>query len=375
MKRLLVLISVFLASACVGLVIGVSVVMATSDQSLDAILQKFTTLDWMEIVIPLMAVFIGLYIGAILHIIVHEAGHLVAGLKCGYKFVSFRILNLTFVKENGKLTVKRFGLKGTGGQCLLTPPDIPTEDVPVVAYNLGGVTSNILLSAVFVALGLLFKDSSFASTSLLLAAAVGIVLALMNGIPMKLGGFPNDGYNALKLNKNKASKNALLSILRANALVQYGTRPSELSDNLFKGMEGYDSSNPLEANHLLFYASVLDDRGARTKAESIYRDIANKNKGILQLEAKCGLAVNLLLKDRTEEAKALLDKRDMVMVNSYKKMQSSKMTLLCLLALKVDKDREKAESIYNELKEKQGHYLMQGEVRMDLTMMERVLNI
>ncbi len=42
----------------------------------------------------------------ILHIIVHEAGHLFFGLLSGYKFISFRAFDFKIIKdENGKLKV------------------------------------------------------------------------------------------------------------------------------------------------------------------------------------------------------------------------------------------------------------------------------
>lgn len=74
----------------------------------------------------------------------HEAGHLVCGLLSGYKFVSFRIFNLTFIKSDGKIKIKRYSIAGTGGQCLLTPPDLPIERIPTGWYNFGGVLFNII---------------------------------------------------------------------------------------------------------------------------------------------------------------------------------------------------------------------------------------
>ena len=41
--------------------------------------------------ISLAVLLLGMYIGIFLHIVIHEAGHLVFGLKSGYQFSSFRI--------------------------------------------------------------------------------------------------------------------------------------------------------------------------------------------------------------------------------------------------------------------------------------------
>ena len=92
-----------------------------------------------------------------LQVLLHEGGHLVCGLATGYRFVSFRIFNLTFIRKDGKLCIKRFSLAGTGGQCLLTPPERPLEDIPTTLYNLGGVLAN-LLTAILAFLPLLTVD-------------------------------------------------------------------------------------------------------------------------------------------------------------------------------------------------------------------------
>ena len=52
---------------------------------------------------------LSLLVSFFLQIIIHEAGHLVMGLFSGYRFVSFRIMNLLITKNTkGKLQVKKF---------------------------------------------------------------------------------------------------------------------------------------------------------------------------------------------------------------------------------------------------------------------------
>lgn len=78
-----------------------------------------------------------------LQIILHEGGHLVCGLLSGYRFVSFRIGSWMLQKENGKLCLHRYTLAGTGGQCLLAPPEMTNGKMPYQLYNLGGVLMNL----------------------------------------------------------------------------------------------------------------------------------------------------------------------------------------------------------------------------------------
>ena len=44
----------------------------------------------------------GFYFSAFIQIILHEGGHLIAGLMSGYRFVSFRVLSMIWVRQNDR---------------------------------------------------------------------------------------------------------------------------------------------------------------------------------------------------------------------------------------------------------------------------------
>ena len=149
--------------------------------------------------------FVSMYIAMYIQIAVHEAGHLVFGLATGYEFCSYRLGKLMWVKQNGKLSFKRYSLSGTGGQCLMSPPEIKDGKMPVVLYNLGGSIMNLFAAAVSVILFLLLRDAPVVSTIFLMSTVIGVFFAALNGIPMRLGTIDNDGYNALSIRKNENS--------------------------------------------------------------------------------------------------------------------------------------------------------------------------
>ena len=66
------------------------------------------------------------YAAFVLQTIIHEGGHLVFGLLTGYRFCSFRIFNLMWIRGKEGIRFKRLSLAGTGGQCLMAFPE--TED-------------------------------------------------------------------------------------------------------------------------------------------------------------------------------------------------------------------------------------------------------
>ena len=134
-------------------------------------------------------------IAFVLHIIVHEAGHLFFGLLSGYKFISFRVFDFKIIKdENGKLKIRYERLAGTGGQCLMRAPEYVEGKFKYKLYLLGGVTFNLVFSIVF----WLVLPSYYT----LLFALIGFSLAFLNLIPM---GF-NDGMTFYHASKDETTR-------------------------------------------------------------------------------------------------------------------------------------------------------------------------
>ena len=182
-------------------------------------IDKFTTQRTIhEEVLSLIGLLLVMYVAILVQMIVHEAGHLVFGLLSGYKFSSFRIFSFMWVKEDDKIRLRRFSIAGTGGQCLMTPPDMVDGKIPVVFYNLGGALMNIIVGVVSLGLFFFFENVPFLSTVMLMFAVIGFILALMNGIPMRLGTVDNDGYNAFALTRNAEAMRSFWVQMQTNRL-------------------------------------------------------------------------------------------------------------------------------------------------------------
>ncbi len=155
--------------------------------------------------------------------VIHEGGHLVFGLLTGYKFQSFRIANFLFIKENGKLRVKLYSVPGTGGQCLMFPPE-GREKLPFRLYNLGGCLANLITGVLFL-LGYYFLYPEYGFALFFGALGIfGIADTFLNGIPMKLNGIANDGYNTLGLSKSEEARRAFWIQLSVAGNVMNGLR-------------------------------------------------------------------------------------------------------------------------------------------------------
>ena len=106
----------------------------------------------------IIGLFLVIYVASYLQVIIHESGHLVFGLMSGYRFGSFRIASFIWVKDQGKIKFKRMKIAGTGGQCLMSPPEMVDGKFPVVLYNFGGALMNLIFAALFIGLFFAFKS-------------------------------------------------------------------------------------------------------------------------------------------------------------------------------------------------------------------------
>lgn len=309
-------------------------------------------------------------------VVIHEAGHLVCGLLTGYKFVSFRILNSTFVKIDGKFKVKNFSVAGTGGQCLLSPPDLPLEQIPTGWYNIGGVLANIIMLLIALPM-LMLQMNEFVRIGLVVFILVDVLIILTNGVPLKIGGFSNDANNLLLLRKNMIAKRSLMAQLETNRLIQAGVRPKDMPAKYFDVPDNIDYKNALEIAIPLMNASRLIDEERWDDAYKAYSELYSHKDLIMSLYVKeiaCELAFLCLITGRREEADALLDKSLLQYIKTYSKVMSSKERILCAIDLFQNKDYEAAKKIFDALFAKRDKYLLQGELKSDLAIMGKLLS-
>lgn len=305
----------------------------------------------------------------------HEAGHLVCGLLSGYKFVSFRIFNYTFIRIDGKIRIKKFAVAGTGGQCLLTPPDVPDDRIPTALYNAGGVIANAMLLLAVIPLFWLDLDP-FVKESVAIFCLSDILLIIANGVPMKLGGVGNDAFNILLLRNNPLSRRAFVVQLRSNAMIQNGVRPKDMPADWTECPADIDYRNPLEVSMPLMHASCLLDNMDFQRAYSEFDSLYSHKDEMIRLyvnEIACELAFCAMAVGSVDRAEKLLDPALRKYIDTYSRVMSSKRRIQCAIALWLDRDRDEALRIYESLRNSKDSYLLQGEVESDLAIMHHIL--
>lgn len=290
---------------------------------------------------------IELYAAIYLQIITHEGGHLLFGLLSGYKYSSFRIGSIMLVKTEGKLKLKKFSLAGTGGQCLMIPPEMQDGKIPYVLYNLGGSLLNIIVSGAFLALHFVCGTNYF-SMFCIIFSLIGFAFALMNGIPMRLGTVDNDGYNAFSLGKNDAALRSFWVQMKANEQISRGVRLKDMPKEWFCLPEEAEMQNSMTATMGVFYCNRLMDEHNFEEAAEAMAKLVDMDTAIVGLHSgllKCDMIYcELISTNDAEKLEKLMDKQQKKFMKTMKNFPSVLRTEYAN-ALIAEKDGAKAEKI------------------------------
>lgn len=313
-----------------------------------------------------------------LQIVIHEAGHLIAGLLSGYRFSSFRIGNFMWLKENGKLRFCRLFIAGTGGQCLMNPPDLVDGRLPFVFYNLGGV----LLNLATIPIGLVgmryFEQKSFVSLFCLLMCMVGLAYAVMNGIPLNSGVINNDGCNVKELRKSEEALRAFWVQMKVAEQIARGIRLKDMPDEWFV-LPGEDAlKNSMTAVMAVFRENQLMDQHEFAEAEALMDRLFCTETGIVGLHQRMLLCDRLyceLLKGGKQEKIDKLYSKEQIHFMKQMRNFPSVLRTDYAYTLLYKKDMEKAQQIKGMFEKCAKKYPYPADVESERELMEIAENL
>ena len=291
---------------------------------------------------------VAMYAAAFVQTIIHEGGHLLFGLLSGYRFSSFRIMSFMWIKEGDKLKFRRLSIAGTGGQCLMTPPELLDGNFPVFLYNLGGSFLNIISGIIFLVLHHATPHIPIFSAGCLLLAVIGFAFALLNGIPIKTSTIDNDGHNALSLRHNREARRAFWVQLTANSEISRGVRLKDMPEEWFVLPDDTAMKNSLVATMGVFACGRLMDAHQFEEADRLMAHLLELDSGITGLHRSLMICdriyVELITQNRQEIVKSILSKEQKKFMKSMKNFPSVLRTEYTY-ALLAESDHTKAEKI------------------------------
>ncbi len=322
----------------------------------------------------LLALLLWMYAAMLVQIVLHEAGHLIGGLLTGYRFSSFRVGCVMLSRENGTLRLRRYSLAGTGGQCLMLPPEKKDGKMPYILYNLGGPLMNLFVGAVFAWLAALLWDAPLAGALCAIMAVVGIAFALINGLPLRLGGLDNDGRNARSLGRDPAALRAFCIQMELNGALTAGARLRDLPEEWFAAPPVEQMGSALTASMGAQACSrLMDERRFEEADAQMERLLAGKTGliGLHRSQLLCDRLFCALLRGDGMAADALYDKALKKFMKSMRANPSILRTQYALALLR-DGDTVAAERLRKQFERAARRYPYQDDAQSERELIELV---
>ncbi len=181
-----------------------------------------------------MFVILSFIFGVLLYVIVYQIGKMIFALLSGFKIISANILMLNFVKKENKLKVEFIFPEGWGGLIHVIPNKEYDRCKPIL-FHLGGFIFTIIFAVLSSLIAYFVDPTKKIVYILLILSIMGIIVLIVNMIPVYTDGV-NDGF-AIRLLLEKKNKKAYLDNLYQYEALYIGNR--ELQDFSY---EDYDDT-------------------------------------------------------------------------------------------------------------------------------------
>ena len=324
-----------------------------------------------DILLFIVTIMVAIY----LHTIIHEGGHLIFGLLTGYRFVSFRVGNFMIFKKQGKIQFGKYSLVGTGGQCLLSPPELVEGKMSYILYNLGGVLMNTIIASLCAVVLLFITPGFYVSCFCVAMIGIGLLIAVINGLPIKLGDVDNDGCNIVNMGKSPEALRSLWIQLKINEYMTEGIRLKDMPAEWFVMPSDEAMENGLVASIGVFHCNRLVDEERFSDAGQEIEKLLEKKTGMLGIYRML-LTLDLVFCDlfgeRRQEILDRMEQKDLIQLTKVMKAFPSVLRTQYAYAVLVEKDLRKSETIKKNFERLKKTYPYPQEVRAEEKLMAKV---
>ena len=285
----------------------------------------------------------------ILAILLHEAGHCVAGLLSGYTLTSFRAGPFMLIDTGSGFRIRKLHLQGTAGQCIRATPDMKDGNIPFVFYNLGGALMNLIAAAVSL---LICVHASSGMVRLFFAASllIELLIGLTNGIPLVSGGVNNDGMNIVEMSRDPRAVRAFWIQLKVNQQLARNVRTSEMPGEWFELPSEEEMGNTLCATLAALKNDRLMDRRDYAGSLDLVNSLLDGDNALMLLHRnmlECDRITASLLLGNNSYASKMTDpdfSRFLISMKNY----PSVLRTQYVYELLYTRNRAKAEEIRNQ---------------------------
>ena len=331
----------------------------------------------LEMLLSLVLACFGAYVCYIMTVAVHEFGHLVAGKISGYGFLNYRLFSINICKYEDGFKIKRFGIPGTGGQCLMAPPEYNEGKYKYKLYLAGGNIATFILMVVELSVAIIVGVDMLPGRIGIVSAVIALYLLVLNGIPMKVSGVVNDSYNIINLGDNEELKKEFWDSLDINAKNHNGLEYSEMGidfdaiedDKLLENIEGISIQIKLaiKLNYLICTKQFEE-------AYSLCKKLLGK-KEVVELykcEFRCDKMFLEIMLGKEARVKKTYSESVKQYINKTHKYMLQRMRLMYAYYLLIEKDEAKALEEKKCFEKISPRYPDLGEIKSESKLMEYI---
>lgn len=314
------------------------------------------------------------WLAFLLQIILHEAGHLIAGLLSGFTFSSFRILHWIWISQNGKIVFRHVPAAASLGQCIMKPPACFQSSERYQMYNYGGAAANAFGSLMFGLLFALCRPWSLGSFFCLACLIFGIILFCSNGFADDDAGSFNDASNQKLLDHFPASRYAFWLQMQAAAWNNEGKNASSYPDAWFPEERLCNLETQMSSMVLILYTEKLLALHEPKRAEALLQSLPWRNSAMLEsdqqsLEAEL-LFVKIMLRKRREVASITASERWLALQTRLQGLPVLYRTLYALALF--EGDQEQADLAWLAFEQVNSHQSVPARAAQEKALMEWV---
>lgn len=246
--------------------------------------------------------------------------------------------------------------------------------MPYEAYLLGGVAANLATAAAAFAASI-YAESVFGIYLCVAIMLAGVVAALLNGIPMRIGGVPNDGCTVRMMGCSADMRRMMWVQLKVNALYSRGEMLRDMPDEWFALPDDADMSNHLYATIAGLDASRRMERGDFARAYDrleTMRAAGDRLIGLFRMEAACEQMTAGVLTHRSRaEIERVFPEAAERYARLYSRYMISRALTLYIWERFVRRDAEKAAEAARRVRDMAERYPVRGEAQACVELLDR----
>lgn len=229
-----------------------------------------------------------------LHLILHEAGHALAGIAFGQRVFALGIGPWRLERGQAGWHVRKGGaISGVGGFAALAPrAGRAGSRRDMVAFLLGGPFANLLTGAAGLMLLHCWQPPALLAAALVGAVLSALLLGVVNLLPFRSMGWYSDGLNLLHLLRNSASARARIQATQLLGLSLAGVRPRDWPPQLLPDTDIGDGDPALVSGWLALHLVHAIDQGEPEAADLLAQRLAPMLYDVPEA-MRAALAVNI----------------------------------------------------------------------------------